>query len=134
MTPEDVIVLFVCEHGAAKSVLAAELLQRSARAQGLPVAVRAAGIEPSDAVAEGVLGLFPEQAATLRERRPRQVTEADLESAAITVTFNLDPDALPARPRELLAWNDVPPVSGDPVAARTVIDGHVAELVDRLRT
>jgi arsenate reductase len=131
---EDVAVLFVCEHGAAKSVLAAELLQLAAAAQRLRVVVRAAGIEPSAEIADGVLTLLPEQAAALQGRTPRRVTAADLDMAAITVTFNLDPADLPARPRELLAWDDVPPVAGDPVAARAVIDGHIAELIDRLRS
>jgi arsenate reductase (thioredoxin) len=126
-------VLFVCEHGAAKSVLAAELLERAAEAHGVRVGASAAGIEPSEAVAEGVVGLLPERAWLLRARRPRRVTSDDVEAAAIVVTFNVDPDDLPGRPRELIAWDDVPPVSSDPAAARAVIDGHITELLARRR-
>jgi len=134
MPHEEMLVLFVCEHGAAKSVLAAELLQREAAARGLPIQVRAAGIDPSVAIAAGVLTLLPEQAAALHDRTPRRVTAADLEMAAITVTFDLDPAGLPARPTALLAWDDVPAVGSDTAAARAAIDGHIAELLDRLRS
>jgi arsenate reductase len=130
----DRVVLFVCEHGAAKSVLAAELLQGAARAHGVPVNASAAGLEPSEAVAEGVVSLLPERAWILRARQPRRVTSEDVEAAAITVTFNLDPADLPAEPHELLAWDDVPAVSSDPIAARAAIDGHIARLIDRLRS
>ncbi len=49
------------------------------------------------------------------------------------MTFNLDAGALPITPREPIAWDDVPAVSADPLAARASIERHVAELVERLR-
>ena len=43
-------VLFMCPHGAAKSVLASAYFQRVAKERGLNVRVEAAGIEPQEAV------------------------------------------------------------------------------------
>jgi len=43
-------VVFVCQHGAAKSVLAATLLERLAAEQGLPLRALARGTEPSPLV------------------------------------------------------------------------------------
>jgi protein-tyrosine-phosphatase len=39
-------VVFVCQHGAAKSVLAAALLERLAAEQGVSLRARARGTEP----------------------------------------------------------------------------------------
>jgi protein-tyrosine-phosphatase len=129
----DPTVLFVCEHGAAKSVLAAELLQRKLDELDLPIQIHAAGIDPSDAIADSVVGLIPERAWELRTRRPRRVTQQDIETASITITFNLATAALPTAPAAVLAWDDVPPLSDDPVAARAAIERHVEALVERLR-
>ena len=43
-------VLFICPHGAAKSVLASAYFQRLAKERGLNVRFDAAGIEPQEAV------------------------------------------------------------------------------------
>ena len=127
------IVLFVCEHGAAKSVLAAELLQRRISELDLPIEINAAGIDPSEAIPDSVVGLLPERAWELRTRRPRRVTEQDVDAATITITFNVAEATLPASPAARLAWDDVPPVSEDPIAARAAIERHIEQLVERLR-
>ena len=128
------LVLFVCQHGAAKSVLAAELLERKASELHVPVDVRVAGVDPSETIADGVLTLFPDRADQLRDRRPRGVERGDVEAATVTVTFNVASDELPARPSRQLAWDDIPAVSEDPAGARDAIDRRVGELIERLRS
>jgi arsenate reductase (thioredoxin) len=49
-------VPFVCLHGAAKSVVAAEHLRRLAAARGVRLEVATAGIEPDDEIAPPVDG------------------------------------------------------------------------------
>src|SRR5262249_51224621 len=48
-------VLFLCPHGAAKSVLATAYFKDRAKARGLDVHVQAAGIEPESAVPPAVV-------------------------------------------------------------------------------
>ena len=127
--PKEQVVLFVCQHGAAKSVLAAELLGQRAAALRLPVTVSSAGIEPDGAVSDRVLDLLPERAEALSARPPRKVQDAAVRDASIVVTFNLAADALPEAPGRRLTWDDIPPVSEDPVAARAAIERHLDELV-----
>jgi len=126
---EPPVVLFVCRHGAAKSVLAAAALERIAGAMGIPIAGQAAGVEPDEDISAAVVALLPERAADLRRRRPRRVTSADVESASLTVTFNLDPSELPRAPVRALAWDDIPAVSDDPDAAREAIERHLVDLL-----
>ena len=47
-------VLFMCPHGAAKSVLAIRVLRRLAKERGLNVEVDSAGTEPDPSVAPAV--------------------------------------------------------------------------------
>jgi hypothetical protein len=54
-------VFFVCLHGSAKSVIAAEQLRRLAAARGVSIAVHSAGLEPDDAIPPRVVqGLLEE--------------------------------------------------------------------------
>jgi arsenate reductase (thioredoxin) len=124
------IVLFVCRHGAAKSVLAAAELERIAAERGIALSARAAGVEPDDQMSPGVIELLPDLATKLGGERPRHVTHVDVADAALTVTFNLESSELPAEPAERLVWDDVPAVSDDSAAARAAIDRHIADLIE----
>jgi arsenate reductase (thioredoxin) len=126
------LVLFVCRHGAAKSVLASAELERIAEASGIDIKARAGGVEPDNEMAPAVLALLPDKASPIGAERPRRVTADDIQASWLTVTFNLEASALPARPRRTLAWNDVPSVSERPADARDVIDRHILELLESL--
>ena len=64
-------VLFVCLHGAAKSVLAAADFQRMAAERGLDIPAVSAGTEPDAAIAPGVLRILLAEGVDLRGRVPR---------------------------------------------------------------
>ena len=88
--PSPPRVLFVCLHGAAKSVVAAAHFRALAKAQGLELAAVAAGTEPdpelTPAAVKGLAGdgLIPVPA------RPRPVTLHDLRTATRIVSFGCD--------------------------------------------
>jgi protein-tyrosine-phosphatase len=119
-------VLFVCLHGAAKSVIGAAHFRRLAAARGLSVSAVAAGTEPDPQLAPGAVkglagdGLEPSPA------RPRPVTLYDLESAARVVSFGCD--IRPRQGQRVDQW-DVPAVSEGYEAARDRIMANVDRLV-----
>lgn len=80
--PDPPLVVFVCRHGSAKSVLAAEELRRAARERGIAIRVLSAGIDPDLHVAPGVIDCLPDRAADLRCQRARQVTAEDVATAS----------------------------------------------------
>ena len=122
-------VLFVCHHGAAKSVIAAAHFRRLAAARGLGVAAGAAGTEPGpDLAPEAVKGLAGERLAPAPPR-PRPVTLFDLDTATRVVSFGCD--VTPTRGQPVDQW-DVPAVSDDYRAARDRIVAHVERLVAEL--
>jgi protein-tyrosine-phosphatase len=128
---EDPTVLFVCRHGAAKSVLAAAGLRRLAADRGLRILVDSAGIEPDPAVSPPVAHALHRDGIDLAGLGPRLVRAADLASASKVITFDLEPAELPIAGAEVERWDDVPPVGDAPEGARAVIARHLDDLVDR---
>ncbi|HEY3064753.1 MAG TPA: chromate resistance protein ChrB domain-containing protein [Methylomirabilota bacterium] len=119
-------VLFVCLHGAAKSVVAAAHLRRLAAARGLPIEAVAAGTEPDRELAPAAVKGLAGDGLTAAPRRPRPVTLYDLQRATRVVTFGCD--VVPAHGQPTEQW-DVPAVSDGYEAARDRIVAHVERLV-----
>jgi len=125
-------VLFVCLHGSAKSVIAAEHFRRLAAARGVPVEVRSAGLEPDAAVPPKVVGGLLADGIDVRALTPRQPTEADVAQATTVVAFGCDLGPLAARARRIERWDDVPAVSEDFARARDAIVARVTALLDEV--
>ena len=122
-------VLFVCLHGSAKSVIAAEQLRRLAAARGVAVAATATGLEPDDAVPPKVAQGLLADGIDVRTYRPRRPTAADVEQATTVVAFGCDLGELAGRARRLERWDDVPAVSEDFAKARDAIVHRVTALL-----
>ena len=119
-------VLFVCLHGAAKSVIAAAHFRRLAEARGIPIDAVAAGTEPDPELAPGAVKGLAGEGLTPTPRRPRPVTLYDLDRATRVVSFGCEVVAAHGQPTE--QW-DVPAVSDGYTAARDQIVANVERLV-----
>jgi protein-tyrosine-phosphatase len=124
-------VLFVCLHGAAKSVVAAAHFRRVAAARGLAVEATAAGTEPDAELAPGAVKGLAADGLSATPRRPRPVTLHDLDTATRVVSFGCD--VAPARGQRVDQW-DVPAVSEGYAVARDRIVAKVERLVSELAT
>ncbi len=123
-------VLFVCLHGAAKSVLAAADFRRMAAERGLDIPAASAGTEPDPAIAPRVLRALLAEGVDLTDQVPHRLTRGDVAGAARVVAFGCDlGEAAPAG-TPIEQWTDVPAVSDDLPAARAVIRRHLERLVD----
>lgn len=125
-------VLFLCPHGAAKSVLASARFQQLAAERGLKVRVDAAGTEPDDAVSPQVIARLQSQKIAVPVSKPRKVSRADLEGADVVISIGCDVSSLPARPANLRSWDEVPSPSANLPAADEAIKQRVAALVEEL--
>lgn len=119
-------VLFLCPHGAAKSVLAAALLGRLSVEQGLPLRATCAGTEPDPEVAAQVRALLEREGLPLPLAQPQLVTAALLEGAGWVISLGCAVDELPGTPQNLERWDDVPPPSQDLAGAYARIQAHIA--------
>ena len=123
-------VLFVCLHGSAKSLIAAEYFNRLAAARGLPARATSSGTEPDDAIPPRVTQGLGADGIDVAGRRPRRPTQADLDESAVVVTFACDLGDLASRARRIECWDDVPAVSEDFKRARDVIVARVTTLLE----
>jgi len=122
-------IVFLCLHGAAKSVVAAAHFRRVAAARGVAADAVAAGTEPDlELSPEAVKGLSADGLAA-RPGRPRPVTRYDLDSATRIVSFGCD--VTPTRGQRVEQWT-VPAVGDGYAAARDRIVAGVETLVSEL--
>lgn len=124
-------VVFVCAHGAAKSVLAGSYFNLLAAQQGIPARAIARGTEPDAEVSERVRLDVDAVGATLCVEQPTRLMHDDIANADLLVAFDLDEHELGAVPQR--SWNSLPPLSGDFERARAAIVAHVQELVAELK-
>jgi arsenate reductase (thioredoxin) len=123
-------VLFVCEHGSAKSVIAAALFNARAAARKVALRAESRGVEPDPVLMPAAVtglradGLVPGQATPLAIRR------ADVQRASLVIAFDPLPPDLTAGARVVL-WN-VPPVSVDYAASRDAMASRIDALLDEL--
>ncbi len=123
-------VLFVCLHGAAKSVLAAADFERMARKRGLPVAAESAGTEPDPEIAPPVLVALEAEGIDMAGKKPRLLTREIAAGASRVIAFGCDLGVAAPDGTRIEQWEDVPAVSAGLPAARAVIRQHLGRLLD----
>ena len=125
-------VLFLCPHGAAKSVLASAYFRRLAKERGLNVIVDSAGTEPDASVSPAVAAHLAKQGYPAPTEKPRRVTADDLGKADVVVSLGCDLTRSPTPAGRLVKWDDVPGPGEDFAGADDAIRRHVTALVDDL--
>ena len=129
---EPQTVLFVCEHGAAKSVVAAAHFNQLAAERGLPFRAISRGTAPDPALPSRVIdGLRKEGLSVPAGFSPLLVTGTDVKMATRVVTFDvsLPVDADAAR---VSRWDDLPAFSADYGKASEAIRRKVQIFLEEL--
>jgi protein-tyrosine-phosphatase len=126
-------IVFVCEHGSAKSVIAAAHFNRLATARGLSYHAVARGTKPDPELPAGVVSGLAADGLKVNIEPPSLVSVKDVQGAARTVTIATElPPPVAAKATSVIKWDDVPPVSENYSRAREAIVRHVAELLQQL--
>ena len=100
-------VVFVCEHGAAKSVIAAAHFNKLAQDRGLPYRAVARGTNPDPVFSERVISGLHRNGLQEPEGKPQMVNTTELTRAERVVTLGCKlPDS--AKGKTVLDWSDVP--------------------------
>ena len=127
---KGVDVLFVCQHGAAKSVIAARQLVALALARGQTLTASAAGVEPDEAIPPHVTAGLRSDGVDDDETPPRAVTREMLENARMVVSFGCDLSAFADDSTRIIQWSGVPAVSDGYDAARTEIVSRLNAILE----
>jgi arsenate reductase len=126
-------IVFLCPHGAAKSVIAAAYCQQLADRQNVPLRATAAGTEPDAEVSPAVVELLRMEGIDIADQRPRRVTPEELVAASRIISLGCDLGDLQTADTVVEHWDDVPPPSQNLLLARDQIRAHVEQLVATLR-
>ena len=129
---ERTTVLFLCPHGAAKSVLASAYFQRAAKERGLNVRVEAAGMDPDPTVSRTVADHLRTNGYEVPVTKPRKVTGKDLAAADVVISMGCDLTGQPVRAGTLQKWDEVPGPGQDLKGADEAIRRRVTALVQEL--
>ena len=124
-------VVFVCEHGAAKSVIAAKELEKLARERGIQVQAVARGTSPEPEIGASVRQGLKAEGIEVGNMTPVKVKPEDLRNATLVVSFGPDLSALSSKvkPQD---WSATPAVGENYQAARDYIVKRVEALLDQL--
>jgi protein-tyrosine-phosphatase len=125
-------VVFVCEHGAALSVISAAYFNKLAEEQHLNYHAVARGVTPQDKVsAQATTGLKQDRLASEIER-PLPLSQEDLNEAARIVTFFPIPDTYSTKSL-VEEWGDVTWKAGSYKKSRDAILEHMQDFLRKLR-
>lgn len=130
MNPNTTIV-FVCEHGAAKSVLAATYFDKIARELSLEYQAIARGTNPDPALSPQTITGLAHDGLAPKESRPKILIYSDIQSARRVISFC----ELPVEFQHssiVEYWEDVPPVSENYERVRVVIVDRIRQLLATL--
>lgn len=122
-------ILFLCPHGAAKSVLAAAYCQQLADQHHLDMQATSAGTEPDAAVSPAVVELLLAEGIDVADHVPRRVTRQELETAFRVISLGCDLGDLLLPGTSVEQWDDVPSPSQNLTATRELILTHVEWLI-----
>jgi protein-tyrosine-phosphatase len=118
--PQDPIIIFVCEHGAAKSIIAAAYFNKFALEKNLRFHAIARGTNPDPELSSKTIEGLHQDGLTPAESTPRKLTLADIESAEEIISFCELPGEFQQK-ENIEQWDNVPSVSENYEKARDVI-------------
>jgi arsenate reductase (thioredoxin) len=128
----EAMILFVCQHGSAKSVIAANHFNQLAEAKGLSLRAASAGLEPGPELPQQTVDGMAGDGIDVRQLQPSFVSPDQLAAASRIVSFECDVSSIARVTAPVEMWTGVPMVSDGYTTARDIIVNRVAELFDAL--
>ena len=124
--------VFVCEHGAAKSVVATAYFNKLARERGLPYRATFRGTDPQAELSVSALKGLREDGIQIPEGKPALISAADVQKATHIFAIGCMLPASATASGKASDWSDVPDGQGY-AAMRDAILRHVTALLDELQ-
>jgi len=130
-TSADPTVVFVCEHGAAKSVIATAYFNKIAAERGLKARATYRGVNPQADLSGSAMKGLKEDGLTVDEHKPSLISQVDVDHAAVIFAIGCTLPSNAVASGKAGSWDDVPEDRGYG-PTRDAIKRHVEELVDTL--
>lgn len=132
IAPRDTI-LFVCEHGTVKSLLAKLEFERQAAAAGLFMTAVSRGSAADSVVPPWMHQALERDGDKLGSWKPQLLQRSDLKSATLVVSFDLPTSTVAGSAGPSQQWDGLPSVSQNYAGGRAAIRQRVSQLVDSLK-
>lgn len=125
-------VVFVCEHGAAKSLVATAYFNKLAAERGLKARATFRGVAPQDALSVSAVAGLKADGLTIPDGRPTAVADSDVAQATHIFAIGCTLPKSATASGKSSSWDDVPDDQGyGPM--RDAIVRHVRAVLDTLR-
>ena len=125
-------VIFVCEHGAAKSVIATAYFNALAAERGLPYRAAFRGTSPQDDLSTRAVSGLRADGIRIPDGRPSAIASDDVARATHIFAIGCTLPAAAVKSGKAADWNDVPDDQGY-APMRDAIVRHVTALLDDLQ-
>jgi hypothetical protein len=124
------LIVFVCEHGSAKSLVAASFCARLAKRRGIALRAVSRGTSPDPSVPASVVEALREDGFDVAAFEPQALNDPDVSAAARVVAIGVNIAGLGAGAgARLERWDDIPPLSESYAKARKVILSRMSVLL-----
>ena len=130
-TSQDSVIIFVCEHGAAKSILAAAYFNKLAQERNLSLHAIARGTHPDEEISPITVAGLHEDGLTPNESVPQKLSLEEIESAQQIIAF-CELSSEFKQKVKIEQWSDIPPVSENYEKARDMIVEYLRHLINNL--
>lgn len=129
---QEQVVVFVCEHGSAKSVVAAAHFNKLASERKINLRAIARGTNPDEELSPKTVEGLRADGLVSSEQKPKKLSKDDIVGTARVITFcRLPEDYYKAAAIE--EWTSVPPVGEDYNKARDAMVERIRHLLDELK-
>jgi arsenate reductase len=126
-------VVFVCEHGNVKSLIAKEWFDRMAAARGLAVRAVSRGLAPGTSVPPAIVDALRRDGFDVRRFAPRALGPADAGRALAIVVIGVDASAAtPSANVPMERWDGIPPATEGYEASRDALRSRIEVLLSAL--
>ena len=125
-------VVFVCEHGAAKSLIASAYFNKLAAERGLAARATFRGVDPQDALSVRAVAGLKADGVAIPDSRPTAIAAPDVAKATHIFAIGCTLPTVATTSGKSRSWDDVPDDRGyEPM--RDAIVRHVRVLLDTLQ-
>ncbi len=131
-SPASPHVVFVCEHGAAKSLVASAYFNKLAAERGLAARATFRGVDPQDALSVRAVAGLKEDGLLIPDGRPAAIAASDVTAATHIFAIGCALPASATQSGKTSSWDDVPD-DQEYGPMRDAIVRHVRALIDTLR-
>lgn len=129
--PPPPAIVFVCEHGSVKSLIARQWFERLAAQRGLAARAESRGLTPDTAVPPAIAERLRGDGFDVAAFTPRALAPADLDGAERLVLIGVEAPPWAVRPGLLVEkWDGVPPASENYDGARDLMKRRIQALLD----